>query len=327
MAYKAFISSTFEDHKRYRKFVITALRRAGLSVDPMEEWTAATAAPKHFSQERLDGCDLCVLLVGFRRGHIPAGETSSITQLEYRAAIASGIDVLVFVLAEGTRWPREFNELRSDPGIRQWRAELQESKGVGFFGVEPRSIKIEPALARWIAEKQRSKGSPEARRQRVVLLKWLASIPQKFVDYFHDLFRSGYAKDRLPSQDMERLEKNGFELITEYSHIVRLLPAAFEQTDPSETNRAFFDEVFPSMKERAEACFKAQRAMFSGVTVKSSDGSTRSVSLTMIYSALEVEDHLKTLRIAAEEIVRQFPIDEIEEARQASPRQESKSAS
>src|SRR5262249_29971214 len=38
---------------------------------------------------RLDGCDVCILLVAYRRGHIPEGETPSITQLEY--AIADGL--------------------------------------------------------------------------------------------------------------------------------------------------------------------------------------------------------------------------------------------
>src|SRR5947207_9085115 len=100
MAYKAFVSSTFEDLKNHRKKVIASLRRAGITVDPMEEWTAASAEPKQFSQERMKDCDLCVLLVGFRRGHIPKSGKLSITQLEYQAAIASKVDILVFMLKE-----------------------------------------------------------------------------------------------------------------------------------------------------------------------------------------------------------------------------------
>jgi hypothetical protein len=133
MAYKVFVSSTFEDLKEHRKQVIASLRRAGIFVDPMEDWTATADEPKKFSQDRIKDCDLCILLVGLRRGHLPKGQQLSITQLEYQAAVSSGIDVLVFLLAEDSPWPRKFNELESDPGIRQWRAELKEYRGVSFL--------------------------------------------------------------------------------------------------------------------------------------------------------------------------------------------------
>jgi hypothetical protein len=76
MHYQAFVSSTFVDLKEHRAHVITSLRNAGFSVDPMENWTADSDEPKKFSQERLKGCDLCVLLVGFRRGYVPDGGDS-----------------------------------------------------------------------------------------------------------------------------------------------------------------------------------------------------------------------------------------------------------
>ena len=41
-SHKAFVSSTFEDLKEHRAYVIKALRDAGIHVDPMENWTAAT---------------------------------------------------------------------------------------------------------------------------------------------------------------------------------------------------------------------------------------------------------------------------------------------
>ena len=73
MTYKAFVSSTFEDLKDHREHVIRSLRRAGFFVDPMEEWPADSEEPKIFSQDRLHGCDLCLLLVAFRRGYVPEG--------------------------------------------------------------------------------------------------------------------------------------------------------------------------------------------------------------------------------------------------------------
>ena len=165
MAYRAFVSSTFEDLQEHRAHAIRSLRQAGFTVDPMEEWTADSDEPKRFSQDRLEGCDLCVLLVALRRGHVPEDEDRSITQLEVEAAKARGIDVLVFLLDEKAAWHREVDELEKDPEIRRWRAELREHHGVSFFGLEPATLKIAPALTRWLAKQAPRAGAtaPEAR--------------------------------------------------------------------------------------------------------------------------------------------------------------------
>jgi hypothetical protein len=143
--------------------VIKALRQSSFTVDPMEDWTAAPGEPKQFSQDRVKDCDLCVLIVGFRRGHIPEDEDLpeedkdlSVTQLEYKAAREHDIEVLVFMLKESAPWPRNFDELDKDKdkdkGIRPWRKELKKNHGVGFFDHDPTSIEIHPALTRWITE-------------------------------------------------------------------------------------------------------------------------------------------------------------------------------
>src|SRR5262245_42045857 len=122
MPHKAFVSSTYLDLKAHRKYGVDALHNARFSVDPMEAWTATNEEPRELSQDRLDGCDLCILLVAFRRGHVPKGGDLSITQLEYTAALETPMDVLVFLLEEAAAWPRQWDELDKDPGVRQWRA-------------------------------------------------------------------------------------------------------------------------------------------------------------------------------------------------------------
>jgi Domain of unknown function (DUF4062) len=151
-SYKAFVSSTFVDLKEHRLFVIAALRKAGFFVDPMEDWTAAADEPKRFSQARVAGCDLCILLIARRRGHLAQGERLSITQLEANAAVAHGIPILPFLLDDTARWPKRFDELARDAELGHWRHHWREANGVGFFGAEPSSIEIAPALTRWIAE-------------------------------------------------------------------------------------------------------------------------------------------------------------------------------
>lgn len=154
MPYKSFVSSTFEDLKAHRAHVIAALRDAGFFVDPMENWTAASQEPKVFSQQRVEGCHLCVLLVARRRGYVPDGESKSITQLEHREAVSHEINVLPFLLSEDAQWPAQFDERDKDPNLKPWREELGKGYGVGFFTHDPSSIKIAPALTRWVVERQ-----------------------------------------------------------------------------------------------------------------------------------------------------------------------------
>lgn len=151
--YKAFVSSTFKDLKGHREHVIRSLREASFFVDPMEDWPADSDEPKKFSQERLHDCDLCLLLVAFRRGYVPDDETLSITQLEYDAAVKQGIDVIPFLLDEHAAWFREFDELDKEPGIRVWREQLEKRHGVKYFGSEPRSIDMTGTVGRWLTKK------------------------------------------------------------------------------------------------------------------------------------------------------------------------------
>jgi len=151
---KAFISSTFTDLEQHRAHVIASLRRAGIVVDPMEEWTAESDEPRKFCSDRMKGADLCILLVARRRGHIPEGEIKSITQLEYAAALENGTDVLVFLLAEDALWRRQWDDLDKDEDLRQWRAELASRHGVEFFYHDPATLDILPAISRWIGSRK-----------------------------------------------------------------------------------------------------------------------------------------------------------------------------
>src|SRR6516164_438476 len=92
---RAFVSSTFRDLKDHRAYVIERLERSGIFVDPMERWAAASDEPKDLSTERVKDCQLCILLVGFRLGHVPEGSSLSITQMEFAEANRCGLKVLV----------------------------------------------------------------------------------------------------------------------------------------------------------------------------------------------------------------------------------------
>ncbi|MEL7082925.1 MAG: NB-ARC domain-containing protein [Cyanobacteria bacterium J06597_1] len=188
MPYRAFLSSTYEDLKEHRKYVIAELRKAGVDVVAMEDWTAAPEEPKALSVERLVGCDLCVLLVGFRRGYVPDGETKSITQLEYEAAIERGLDILVFLLDEDAEWRRRFDELDKDPEIRKWRDLLQRKLTVGWFDREPSTIDISSAWSRWVQEKDK-KASHSRSGSRIGIPFQAPPLPRHFVQRPKELER------------------------------------------------------------------------------------------------------------------------------------------
>src|SRR5262245_39569329 len=149
---RAFVSSTYIDLKEHRARVVDALRKSGIHVDPMEDWTADDREPKQFSRQRVNGCRLCILLVAFRRGYVPEGETLSITQMEYEYAVSSGLAVLVFLLGEDEPWPRRFVEMDKDPEIGRWREQLKRKHGVGMFGLRAESLDVGPAVLRWVQQ-------------------------------------------------------------------------------------------------------------------------------------------------------------------------------
>lgn len=115
----------------------------------MEDWTAAGDEPKALSTDRIDGCDLFVLLVARTRGFVPEGDTRSITQQEYDYAIRNKIEILAFLLDDSSMWYSEFDHRDSDTSVVDWRNDLLKSHVVDPFNHEPDSIRVLEALSRW----------------------------------------------------------------------------------------------------------------------------------------------------------------------------------
>lgn len=183
ITYKAFVSSTYEDLKDHRRYVIAELRSGGVHVDPMEEWTAAASVPKELSKRRVVDCNLCVLLVARRRGHIPQWADESITQMEYRQAVALGIDVLPFLLDEKADWDSTFDEVDSDFALVEWQSELREKHVVSFFGTKPESVSVLPAILRWFQE---TPGIDPKRLAALNSVRNMTDHVRKAVDHGHD---------------------------------------------------------------------------------------------------------------------------------------------
>lgn len=223
---QTFVCSTYEDLKDNRAHVIKALRKSGIFVDPMEDWTADSDEPKVFSQDRVKGCHFCVLLVAFRRGYIPENETLSVTQLEYQAAIDKGMDVLVYLLDENASWPSRFDERDSDPEIRAWRARLGQRHGRELFGSHPSSIDIAPAITRWVVKHAHAvvanlDGLVSALTLHEAVLRKRKAEVTSYLERTRDLIQHAHdelAEGRVPHGDCQQISDTGEELVKRISN-------------------------------------------------------------------------------------------------------------
>jgi len=141
---RIYISSTFEDLLEHRSAVMQILRQLGYEVVAMEDYVAADAIPLKKVLEDVRSCDLYVGIFAWRYGYVPEkgprlkgakpGETS-ITEYEYRQALAAKRPVLAFLLEERAPWPVHFidREPKSAVAVNKLRTELQRQRLVSYF--------------------------------------------------------------------------------------------------------------------------------------------------------------------------------------------------
>lgn len=133
---KTYVSATFADLKDCRAEVRLALSRLGVRDVAMEYYVAGPDRPLQRCLRDVTECDLYLGLFAWRYGFIPPGETQSITELEYRTAVATGKPVLIFMLSEQASWPRLMMD-RDATRIEGLRKELAETWLCGFFSSAP----------------------------------------------------------------------------------------------------------------------------------------------------------------------------------------------
>ncbi|MHB9074686.1 MAG: DUF4062 domain-containing protein [Desulfobaccales bacterium] len=116
-----FISSTYEDLKDYRAVAHYAILQVGWVPVFMELFGAMPGYTVEACREKLEACDLMVLLVAFRRGWVPTNKQGgngedSITALEFQWARKKNIPALVFLAQKN--WPNDLCE--DDDAARAW---------------------------------------------------------------------------------------------------------------------------------------------------------------------------------------------------------------
>ncbi|WP_341720540.1 HEAT repeat domain-containing protein [Micromonospora sp. FIMYZ51] len=146
---KVYISATQKDLLEYRAAVHAVARRLEIEDVAMEAYGADVRPPLDRCLADVRRCDLYIGLFAWRYGFRPPGQESSITELEYREALAAGKPCLVFLLAEETPWPVDQVDRGTDgERIVDLRRELKERHLCAFFtSVDDLTAKVTAALA------------------------------------------------------------------------------------------------------------------------------------------------------------------------------------
>lgn len=135
-----FISSTTQDLQKHRQAAEDAIYRADLHPLMMESMGASTADAIDFSLAMVDDSEIYIGILGMRYGHIPMDDLRnphqlSITEMEYRRALANGIEILIFMMHDDHEILARHVE--TDPAkltkLNALKEELKNRHVVAFF--------------------------------------------------------------------------------------------------------------------------------------------------------------------------------------------------
>jgi len=156
-----YISSTYSDLVEHREAVYRTLRRNGHNAIAMEDYVAIDKRPLDKCLEDVASCDIYVGIFAWRYGYIPKEDNpaqKSITELEFRHAVANGIDCLIFLMDEDHPWPpaRMAKNEEERGQIEALRAEFSNDFTVSFFK-RPENLAnlVGTAVSTWEKEQQK----------------------------------------------------------------------------------------------------------------------------------------------------------------------------
>src|SRR6266568_3830500 len=161
---KVYVSSTQADLEPYRAAAMAAVRGLGHEPIAMEDYHAEDAIPAEKCQEDVARCDIYVGIIAWRYGFVPADHDCSITELEYRTAIARPVPALIFLLDEDAPWPPKFID-QGEPRqrVETFREELKRKKLVSFFNSpDDLRAKTTQAIAKVVTQLQADQSKTES---------------------------------------------------------------------------------------------------------------------------------------------------------------------
>jgi hypothetical protein len=160
---KAYLSSTYADLEKYRRRAYEELRGLEFDVLAMEDYGAADERPLDRCLADVERSDLYVGIFAHRYGHIPDAENPkrrSITELEYRHAVAHNIPRLIFMVPADAKWERQFDDAITGDGnrgerIANLREELAKNRLLKEFTTPGElAAAVASSASRWLRDRQ-----------------------------------------------------------------------------------------------------------------------------------------------------------------------------
>jgi tetratricopeptide (TPR) repeat protein len=168
---RVFISSTSEDLRDHREAVRDAVMTLGMHPVMMEHFPAMDADAVAACRQKVIDCDLFVGIYAHRYGHIPQGETRSITEMEYDWAGEAGLPRRVFVINRDYAWPDEFREHDKTIEIDAFRQRSGEKVWAEFTTPDSLAAKVTQSLVH-----DAKRLSRERRQQRNLIVGSVALL-------------------------------------------------------------------------------------------------------------------------------------------------------
>lgn len=159
---RVFLSSTYIDLVEYRKAAADALQRLGQQVGQMEVFGARPEEPATACLKEIEECALFVGIYAHRYGFIPAGESVSITEAEFRHAQKHRKPSFCFLIDENYPWLPKMIE--GEPG-RSYLISLKNAISTSvvrdtFTTPDDLALKVAASLGRFLAQQTASQRLP-----------------------------------------------------------------------------------------------------------------------------------------------------------------------
>ncbi len=130
-----FLSSTWEDLQEYRRAARGVIEGLELTFIGMEEFPPSGTAPVDFIRREVTRAELYVGVLGMRYGFVDPALGFSMTELEYRQAVASGKRRCLFVMSDRAQIPLAMIDTDADRyrKLLEFRGRVLKENVVQFF--------------------------------------------------------------------------------------------------------------------------------------------------------------------------------------------------
>ncbi len=165
---KAFISSTYQDLKEYRKATANALSQFKIEILGMEWLGARDEDPTTAMLTEIEKCDIFIGIYAFRYGYIPPNSTISLIEQEYLQAKKSDKFILCFMLDDDTPWQtKNIDSVDSLSKLKNLKTRIQQERVVEYFtSPDNLAMKVANAIGRYTQEQpQIVSTSPYSRKK------------------------------------------------------------------------------------------------------------------------------------------------------------------